>query len=566
MAKLPPSDPRLARLAPVLQEAIGQHRVGRFAEAAELYRRVLKKMPDHFDALYSFALMRLEQGEPQEALALINKAVKGEPRAAPAHCLAGAILNTLGRRKDALASYDRALAIAPDLAVAWNDRGNTLRLLQRPQDALACYDRAITLEPGSARWHNNRGAAFAEMSRLEDAIVSYDRALQLQPTFAEALNNRGAALLKLDRPEAALADVERALALKPDYAEAINHRGLALQDLNRHRDALEAHRRALALRPDGAEARYAAATALLALGDFEEGWRAYEARWSKTDLAPFRRTLPRPLWLGDAPIEGKTILLHAEQGYGDAIQFCRYAPLLAARGATVIVETPPALRDLLGSLAGFAQGANVVNVVNRGDPLPPFDLHCPLASLPLAFGTQLDSIPAEVPYLAADAGRVAKWRERLPRAGGRRIALAWRGRPYPRDRSVPFAALAPLWSLTNVEFISLQQDLTGEEAHAVADIGNLRHVGPAIEDFADTAAIMACTDAIVSIDTAVAHLAGALGKPLSLMLIFAADFRWMVGRTDSPWYPTARLIRQPRTGEWPDVIERVARALADPGA
>jgi hypothetical protein len=260
--------------------------------------------------------------------------------------------------------------------------------------------------------------------------------------------------LKLDRPEPALADVERALALKPDYAEAINHRGLALQDLNRHREALDAHRRALALRPDGAEARYGAATALLALGDFDKGWRAYEARWSKTDLAPFRRMLPRPLWLGDAPIEGKTILLHAEQGFGDAIQFCRYAPLLAGRGATVIVETPPALRDLFGSLAGAAQ------VVSRDDKLPPFDLHCPLASLPLAFATRLESIPAKVPYLAADARRVAKWRERLPPSGRRRIALAWRGRPYPRDRSVPFAVLAPLWSLANVEFISLQQDAT----------------------------------------------------------------------------------------------------------
>ena len=557
MAKLPPPDPRVLRLAPVLQEAIGLHRAGRFAEAAELYRRVIKKMPDHFDALYSFALMKLQQGEPQDALSLISKAVKGEPRAAPAHCLAGAILNALGRRKDALASYDRALAIAPNLAAAWNDRGNTLRLLQWPQDAIASYDRAIAVEPAAAQWHNNRGTALAELNRFDDAIASYDQALRLQPMFAEAINNRGAALLRLDRPALALAEFERALALKPDYPEAVNHRGLALQDLNRHREALDAHRRALALRPEGAEARYGAATALLALGEFDEGWRAYEARWSKADLAPFRRTLPRPLWLGDAPIEGKTVLLHAEQGFGDAIQFCRYAPILARRGATVIFEVPRALHDLFRSLPGVAR------VVSRDDTLPPFDMHCPLASLPLAFATQLDGIPAEVPYLAADPERIAKWRARLPPTGRRQIALAWRGRPYPRDRSVQFAALAPLLSLPDVDFVSLQQDLTDEEAHAVAGVGNLRHFGPAIEDFADTAAIIACVDAVVSIDTSVAHLAGALGKPLWLMLIFAADFRWLVGRTDSPWYPSARLIRQARIGDWSDVVGHIAQALAE---
>ncbi len=557
MAKLPPPDPRLIRLAPVLQEAMGLHRAGRFAEAAELYRRVLKKMPDHFDALYSFALMRMQQGAAQEALALISKAVKAEPRAAPAHCLAGAILNTLGRSKEAIASYDRALAIAPNFAAAWNDRGNTLRLLQRPQDAIASYDRAIAAEPGSAQWHNNRGTALAELTRFAEAIASYDEALRLQPAFAEALNNRGAAHLKFDRPEPAIADLERAIALKPDYAEAVNNRGLALQDLNRHRDALDAHRRALALRPDGAEARYGAATALLALGEFDEGWRGYEARWSKADLAPFRRTFPNPLWLGDRPVEGKTVLLYAEQGFGDAIQFCRYAPMLARRGATVTIEAPRALVDLLGSLPGAPM------VVARGDKLPPFDLQCPLASLPLAFATRLHTIPADVPYLAADPARIAKWRERLPPSGRRRIALAWRGRPYPRDRSVPFAALAPLLSRPDVEFVSLQQELTEDEARALPGFASLRHVGPEIEDFADTAALIASADAVVSIDTSVAHLAGALGKPLWLMLIHAADFRWLVGRADSPWYPTARLVRQARTGDWSDVVGRVAGALAE---
>jgi tetratricopeptide (TPR) repeat protein len=491
------------------------------------------------------------QGDPREALKLIGKALKVEPRATMAHSLAGTILNMLGRREEALACYDRALALEPDLVMALNDRGNTLRLLGRPQEALTCFERALALHPAAPQFHNNRGTTLVDLRRFEEAVACFDRAIALQPGAPDALNNRGAALLKLDRPEKALADLERAIAIKPDYSEAFNNRGTALQDLKRHREALAAHARALSLRPDNLEARFNLATAHLALGEFDEGWSAYEARWAKADLAPLRRNFRSPLWIDGHPIAGKTMLLHAEQGYGDAIQFVRYAPLVAQRGAKVLLETPRALQALFGSVAGVTQ------VIARGDRLPPFDLHCPLLSLPHAFRTALDSIPHNVPYLHAGADRLARWRDRLPPLGRPRIGIAWQGRAYPRNRSVPFAALAPLLALPGIEFISLQQELSDEDTHAVAQTGNLRHFGAEIKDFADTAAILADLDAVVSIDSAVAHLAGALGKQLWLMLIFAADFRWLIGREESPWYPTARLIRQSRIGEWSDVVANI---------
>ncbi len=551
MPSLPRPDPRLMQMAPVLREAMELHRTGRLAEAAELFRRVLKKIPDQFDALFHLALTKMIQGDPQEALKLIGKAIKVEPRAPIAQSLAGTILNMLGRREEALACYDRALALDPNLMIALNDRGNTLRLLGRPQEALTCFDRALVLEPTAAQLHNNRGTTLVDLRRFEEAVACFDRAVALQPASPDALNNRGAALLKLDRPEQALADFDRAIALKPDYGEAFNNRGNALQDLNRHREALAAHTRALSLRADNLEARFNLATAHLALAEFDEGWRAYEARWAMRDIASPQRNFRSPLWLDGRPIAGKTILLHAEQGYGDAIQFVRYAPLVAQRGAKVILEAPRALQALFGSVAGVAQ------VVARGDRLPPFDLHCPLLSLPLAFGTRLDSIPHDVPYLHADAERLAKWRDRLPPSGRSRIGIAWQGRAYPRNRSVPFAALTALLALPDIEFISLQQELSDEDARAVAQTGNVRHFGAEIKDFADTAAILSDLDAVVSIDSAVAHLAGALGKRSWLMLIFAADFRWLIGREDSPWYPTARLIRQSRISEWSDVVARV---------
>jgi tetratricopeptide (TPR) repeat protein len=557
MAKLPlpPPDPRYLKMAPLLNEAVQTYRAGQGEDAAAMFQQVLKKAPDHPDALYFLGLMKMEQRKFPDALKFMAKAVKVSPRFADAHFLTGTILNQLGRRAEAANAYQRAIAANPAHFHALNDLGNTLRLLGKPQEAQSAYEKAIAIAPDFAEAHNNKGIALAESKRFSEALVNYNQALVLKQDFAEAHNNRGAALLILSRPDAALQDFDRALALQPDYHEAINNRGSALQDLNAHRDALAWHHRALTFNPQNAVAHLNVAMAHLSLGEYAQGWPEYEWRWGTPDLAPIRRNLRRPQWYGEQALQGRTILLHAEQGFGDMLQFARYVPLVEERGATVILEAPRALFPLLQTLAGVSQ------LVCRGDKLPQYDLHCPLLSLPLAFRTEVATIPAAVPYLSAPAERIAKWRPRITGAG-RRIGLAWSGRSYPRDRSVPFALLEPLLSLPDTTFVSLQQELSGEERGQLALRPNILHFGDELADFADTAAVISELDLVVSIDTSIAHLAGAMGKPLLLLLLYSADFRWLTGREDSPWYPTARLFRQSTTGAWGDVVARVSAAIA----
>jgi tetratricopeptide (TPR) repeat protein len=553
---LPPPDTRYLKVAPLLDEAVKTYRAGQTEEAAGLFQQVLKKAPDHPDALYFLGLMKMEQRKFPDALKFMTKAVKASPRFADAHFLTGAILNQLGRRAEAANAYSRAIAANPAHFHALNDLGNTLRLLSKPQEALSAYEKAIAIAPDFAEAYNNKGIALAERKRFSEALVNYDQALALKQDFAEAYNNRGGALLILSRPDAAMLDFDRALALQPDYPEAINNRGSALQDLNAHREALTWHQRALTFNTQNAVARLNVAMAHLSLGEYAQGWPEYEWRWGTPDLAPIRRNLRRPQWYGDQPLAGRTILLHAEQGFGDMLQFARYVPLVAERGANVILEAPQALFPLLQTLAGVSQ------LICRGDKLPAYDLHCPLLSLPLAFRTEIATIPAAVPYLSAPAERIEKWKRRLT-GTGRRVGLAWSGRPYPRNRSVPFADLAPLLSLPDTTFVSLQQELSEEEQAQLALRPNILHFGEELADFADTAAVISELDLVVSIDTSIAHLAGAMGKPLLLLLLYSADFRWLTERQDNPWYPTARLFRQSIVGAWGDVVERVRAALSD---
>jgi tetratricopeptide (TPR) repeat protein len=559
MARLPPPNPRYLKALPILEDAVQTYRAGRTGEAAELFQRVLKKAPDHPDALYFLGLMKMEQRNFSDALKFMNKAVKENPRFADAHFLSGSILNQLGRRTEAVAAYNRAVVINPNHIHALNDLGNTLRLLNRAQEAIVAYDRAVAVAPDFAEAHNNKGVALAESKRFVEAIVSYDRALALRPNYAEAYSNRGGALLFLSRPDEALVDFDRALALNSEYPEAINNRGTALQDLNAHREALVWHQRALLFGPDNAIAHLNAATAHLALGEYAQGWPEYEWRWNTPDLAPIRRDLRRPQWRGDQSLEGRTILLHAEQGFGDMMQFARYVPMVAARGAKVILEAPNVLVPLLRTLAGVSE------LIGRGDKLPRFDLHCPLLSLPLAFHTELHAIPAQIPYLNAPKERIAKWRQRLAEIDRRKIGLAWSGRSYPRNRSIPLEELNPLLSLPDVCFVSLQKELSAEERSRVSGRSNLLHFGEELADFADTAGIISALDLVISIDTSIAHLAGAMGKSLWVLLLFGSDFRWLVDRDDSPWYPTARLFRQSKIGAWGDVVARVNAILAAGG-
>jgi hypothetical protein len=292
------------------------------------------------------------------------------------------------------------------------------------------------------------------------------------------------------------------------------------------------------------------------MGEFAAGWKEYEWRWRRRE-SPGAGEFPAPWWLGKEDLRGRTILLHAEQGLGDTLQFCRYARLVEACGAKVVLQIEPALRALLGTLAGVSQ------IVVPGEPLPPFDFHCPLLSLPLALGTTLDNIPAEIPYLHADRKKVARWQGKLGRRTQPRIGLAWSGNPSQtkdRNRSLPLAALEALLELP-VQFVCLQKEIRPGDAPALQRHPQLLHFENAIGDFSDTAALVECCDLVIAVNSSVAHLAGALGKPVWIPLAFVPDWRWLLGREDSPWYPGARLFRQSRPGQWDDVVRRMAREL-----
>ena len=379
--------------------------------------------------------------------------------------------------------------------------------------------------PGHGDARGNRGNALLRLNRVAEAVAAYERALELAPKNAALLANRAAALRRLDRPHEALMSAVRALAIKPDFAHA----------------------------------RFVEAVARLSLGDFAAGWRAYKSRWHVGWLASQRRDYGAPLWLGEASLAGKTILLHAEQGLGDTIQFARYAPLLAAQGACVILEVQQQLVRLLSNLPGVAK------VIARKEPSPRYDYHCPLLSLPLACGTTLETIPSQASYIAAPQADVAQWRTRLPRQRPL-VGLVWSGeRSHDNDlnRSMRLQTLTPLFDLTDIAFVSLQHEVREEDRALLESRSDVVRIGAAFKDFADTAAAIAALDAVIAVDTAVAHLAGAMGKPLFLLLPFAADFRWLRGRSDSPWYPSARLFRQPQFDDWDGAVKFLRQELAD---
>ena len=535
--------------------------LGRFDEAVISYDQAIALKPG-LAAAYNNrgnALQNLKRFD--EAIASYDQAIALRPDFASAHNCRGSVLQELGRHGEALASYDRALGLQPNDAAAHYNRGNVLQDLGRYEEAVSSYDRAIALRPDLERAFFNRGNALQNLKRFAEAMVSYDHAIALRPDYAEAFCNRGGALLELRRHEEAIASCDRAIALRPDLASAFSNRGAALLELRRHEEAIASYDRAIAARPDNADAHFNQAVCRLLLGDFERGWEQSEWRWETQQARHSKRRFKQPLWIGKSEIAGKTILLYAEQGFGDAIQFCRYVPLVAERGARVILSIREPLRELMTCLVGKTQ------IATPGSVLPDFDVHCPLLSLPLAFGTRLETIPSAVPYLRAPSHGVIDWNTRLGPKHRPRIGLAWSGSPTHKNdsnRSIPLASLLSLLDM-DATFVSLQKDVKPEDALILSERTDLLHFGDDLQDFSDTAALIANMDLVISIDTSVAHLAGALAKPLWVMLPFTPDWRWLLDRDDSPWYPTARLFRQDSTRSWEGVITRVKAALAGAG-
>jgi tetratricopeptide (TPR) repeat protein len=536
------------------------HELKRFEEALASYDRLLKQRPDYAEALFNRGVTLRAMKRFEEALASYEGLLKLRPDYAEALFNRGNTLHELKRFEEALASYDRALKLRPDYAEALFNRGTSLHELKRFEEALASYDRFLKLRPDYAEALSNRGNSLHELKRFEEALASYERALKLRPDYAEALTNRGNSLHELNRFEEALASYDRALNLQPHYAEALTNRGATLRAMKRFEEALASYDGALKLRPDYAEAHLNEALCRLLIADFDRGWEKYEWRWGTEQFRMSERDFVQPLWTGRDNVQGKTILLHAEQGFGDAIQFCRYVPLVAERGAGVILEVHRPLRELMTTLTGAAR------IVSRGDPLPDFDMHCPLLSLPLAFGTRLETIPSTTLYLRASPQALVNWDARLASRKHRaRIGLAWSGNPghlKDHNRSIRLSSLVSLLDI-NATFVSLQQDVRPEDATVLGNQSDLLHFGNELETFADTAALISTLDLVISVDTSVAHLAGALAKPVWVMLPFIADWRWLLDREDSPWYPTVRLFRQDETRAWDSVIARVRTALHD---
>jgi hypothetical protein len=549
----------LPEIAQMFAQAIECIRQGRLDEAERLAARIRKLLPDRHEGVHLLGVVKLQRGHASAGLPLIEAALKINPHASDAWSNRGLALGMLGRDSEAMESFARSLELRADDPDMLNGRGRLLLKLHRPTEALADFEQAAALSPGHFGALTNRGNALAALGRLDEALAQYDALLADDPAHPSLHFNRGCALASLARHAEAIAAFDRALARRPHHVAAHLDRGVALQALNRHAEALESFAQVLALDAGNVDAQHNAALSRLTLGDYREGFKQYEARFARSGMPPHRR-LGKPLWLGEFPPRRKTILLHAEQGLGDTIQLARYVPLVARTGASVVLEAPDELTGLLGRLEGVAA------VVARGAPLPGFDLQCPMGSLPLALATELATIPAEIPYLTASAERIAQWRPRLEALPHPRVAFVWSGRashPNDRNRSLPLARLAPLLEMEPVSFVSLQRELSDPDAAMLAGISRVTPIGTELRDFDDTAAVLGLCDLVITVDTAVAHLAGALGRPTWILLPFAPDWRWLLERTDSPWYSSARLYRQPAVGDWEGVVARVREDLAE---
>jgi tetratricopeptide (TPR) repeat protein len=511
------------------------HREHRLDQARAVYSAILGVRPDHADSLHLMGVIAYQEGRAEEAIDLITRALR------------------LNHRR-------------PDYA---SNLGNALQRAARLSEAEDCYRTAIALDPDNATAHNNLGAVLHEQGRATEALAHCRKALALRPDYADAHNNLAIAEADCGQFEAAAASARAALALDPGRTETRNNLAIVLSHLGRFDEALAEFETALAAMPDNAEVHHNLGMTLLKMGRFEAGWREYEWRWRTRQFGANRRDFAQPRWDG-APLGGRTLLVHAEQGFGDTLQFCRYAARIAGR---VVLEVPEALVGLLaGQLGGCA-------VVRRGDPLPDFDIHCPMLGLPALVEPAPDPAANAEPYLKADPGKAAAWRDRLKGLPGLRVGLVWAGGKRADQpvmglvdgrRSMALSTLAPLAGVAGVSWISLQKGPPAAEARRPPPGLDLHDFTAELGDFAETAALVEALDLVISVDTAVAHLAGALGKPVWLLNRFDSCWRWPTARSDSPWYPTLTQFRQPRPGDWPSVVgevaEALARAAAEPGA
>lgn len=602
-------------------QAMAFYKEGHLLKARAVFEYLLSVDDTDASSLHMLGFIAMQEGNNQKALELISQAITLRPNYINAHCDLGTVMQNLNRFEDALAQFDIAIAIQPDLAIAHGNRANALLNLNRFDDALGSYARAIDLNPKYVNAILNRGRAMLRLERYDDALTDFDRALTFAPDYAvahqqraialrelnrvdesitsfrraiaygdhsldthtalanillragrleeaiqsyrliiekfaatpELLSNMGTALLQSGRGAEAVDCYNKALAIDPQFVQGYYNRGVAQQEFGQLDAALQDYNRVIELNPSAVSAQWNKSLILLLQGKYEEGFRLHEWRWKSEQFRRARKPsdFPQPMWDGSQSLSGKTIVLHGEQGLGDTLQFCRYAALVKALGATVILEVAKPLLTLLQSLQG------VDRLVQKGQLLPAFDFHCPLLSLPMACHTELESIPRQTAYLRSDVNKVIAWGRQLGPKQAIRIGLAWSGNPKHLNDEKRSIALKSIPKMpAEFEYFCLQRDIRMQDRVAMAQ-HQIRDFSEQLDDFADTAALCSHMDLIVTVDTSLAHLAGALGRPTWILLPNPPDWRWMIEREDSPWYPSVSLFRQTRPGYWDDVWQKI---------
>lgn len=533
---------------------------GNPAEAIASFWAALRHKPDYIPAHNNLGNLLQADGKTEEALAVYEEAISLAPHVPVLHCNLASLRQIQGDVDAAIAGFRRALTLKPDFYLAHFNLGKLLAQQGNHAQAIVHYRAALRAQPRSAETWLEYGAAFSKSHRHLQALQCFERVLDIEPGRTQAYVYAGAALIESKQYRLALLCCDQALA-QADINSEIAHynKALALSRLHRLEEAIAENEKAIALKPDYADAHWNASLCRLLLGDYAKGWCQYEWRWQRSGAKPEDvRQFEQPLWLGKESLHGKTILLHAEQGLGDTLQFCRYVEKVSALGARVILDVYPGLKPILQHLP-------VAELIERGEPLPDFDYHCPLLSLPLAFNSHSDrDIPNASPYLYSDPSKAAHWRQVLGEKTQPRIGIVWSGNPGHQtdsERSIPLSQWAPLLAAP-FEFISLQKELRHKDAQTLLQRHRIRHYGEQLHDFSDTAALIEQLDLVIAVDTAVAHLAAAMGKPVWLLLHYNPDWRWQLQRSDSPWYPSVRLFRQALRDDWQGVIYALSHALA----
>jgi tetratricopeptide (TPR) repeat protein len=567
--------------------ALTHHQAGQLDEAEQLYSQILSFQPDNADALHLLGAIGIDKKMYPQAMELLGRALVAKPDFPEAYNSLGAALAGLDRIEDAAVVYNKAVELKPDYAEAYGNLGlafdkldeldaaigaytkaveinpkddkgcvnlgNAFQRAGETENAIGAFEKSIRINSNNPMAYSNLGNMYSEQGKLEDAVAAHRKAIVIDPGFFAAYNNLGTVLEVQWKLSEATDAYRKAIEIAPDQPDAYANLAIILHNEGKLEEAIATYAKAIEKNPDHAKGHSGLGMCHLVMGNFAAGLPEYEWRLKRPDMPP--QTFSQPTWDGKKAA-GKTIFLHAEQGFGDAIQFIRYAEEVGKYCDKVIFEVRPPLVELMKSVKG------VDHVVIKGDPVPSFDFHAPLLSLPLIMETRLETIPAKVPYLTADPGKVEQWRLRLGDEDTRKIGLVWSGNPdhrYDRNRSIPLKDFAPILRSPGCSFVSLQVDDRNDEISGVDT--PVSDYSSELKTFSDTAALIANLDLIISVDTSVVHLAGALGRPVWVLLPQMPDWRWLLDREDSPWYPSARLFRQQGGEGWGEVIDRTAAAL-----